>query len=99
MSTIQNTQPQSRPESKSAKKKKAKAEAPAQPSAATPEPDAAAGHTATDGTTNGADGAYESPYLKELYKYVTHRATVVTSQWLTRFFPQKHSQHQEEIGK
>ena len=70
MSTTQSSQPQPHPESKSAKKKKAKAEAPAQSSAATPEPDAAGG--LNDGATNGADGAYESPYLKELYKYVTH---------------------------
>lgn len=68
MSTTQDPQPSSHSESKSAKKKKAKAEATAQPPTAPPEPDAAAGQTATDGTTNGVDGAYESPYLKELYK-------------------------------
>ncbi len=68
MSTIQNPQPSSHSESKSAKKKKAKAEATAQPPIAPPEPEATAGQTAPDGTTNGVEGAYESPYLKELYK-------------------------------
>lgn len=68
MSTIQNPQSSSHLESKSAKKKKAKAEATAQPQIATPEPEATAGQTATDGTANGVDGTYESPYLKELYK-------------------------------
>lgn len=68
MSTIQNPQYSSPSESKSAKKKKAKGEATAQPPIASPEPEATAGQTATDGNTNGLDGAYESPYLKELYK-------------------------------
>lgn len=69
MSTIQNPQTSSNSESKSAKKKKAKAEAAAPSPAAPPEPETTMGQTAADGTTNGGDGAYESPYLKELYKY------------------------------
>jgi len=65
MAAPQNTAPRS--ESKSAsKKKKSKAtgetvapvdDAPAPVSEATPE-------------SNNGDGSYESPYLKELYKYV-----------------------------
>ncbi|KAL6720214.1 hypothetical protein ACLMJK_002135 [Lecanora helva] len=69
MSAVQNPQNSSQSESKSAKKKKAKAQAAAQTPATAPEPEATAGQTATDGT-NGADGAYESPYLKELYKNI-----------------------------
>ncbi len=57
--------PQQQQESKSAKKKKAKAEAPAKPNAPS---DGETAHVATEGPTNGADSAYESPYLKELYK-------------------------------
>ena len=56
-------------ESKSARKKKAKAEAPVQTSASPTEPESGAGPTAVDGAASGADGSYESPYIKELYKY------------------------------
>lgn len=69
MSAVQNTQNQSVSESKSAKKKKAKAEATARSPSATAEHEATAGQTSTDGTANGIDSSYESPYLKELYKY------------------------------
>ena len=67
MSSIQKTQSSAQSESKSAKKKKAKAEA------AAPTPNAsleseADGRRPSD--TNGADVSYESPYLKELHKYV-----------------------------
>ena len=64
---------QQQQESKSAKKKKAKAENSAK---ASPPPvaDTAAAPEATEGTTNDVDGAYESPYLKELYKSVTKLA-------------------------
>ncbi len=58
-STIQN--PEVRSESKSAKKKKAKTEA-AATSAPTPVEEKGVPENA-----NG-DGAYESPYLRELYK-------------------------------
>ena len=68
MSTVQNPQTSSQSESKSAKKKKAKAQAVGQSTTTAPEPEATAGQTATEGTTNGVDGSYESPYLKELYK-------------------------------
>ena len=54
-------------QSKRSRKKKANAEAPGQ-SALTPA-DAEAGNGNIDAATNGADGAYESPYIKELYKY------------------------------
>ena len=71
MSAIQNNQSQPLSESKSAKKKKAKAEAEAsaRPPSAAAEQEAPAGQT-TDATPNGIDSTYESPYLKELYKYV-----------------------------
>ena len=68
MSTTQNPQTSAQSESKSAKKKKAKAEATARSQEAPPENEATAAQTAVDSTANGVDGAYESPYLKELYK-------------------------------
>ncbi len=55
-------------ESKSARKKKAKAEAPTRIVASPTEPESGAGQTAVDGAATGADGSYESPYIKELYK-------------------------------
>ena len=57
--TTQN--PAVRSESKSAKKKKAKAE-----SSAETAPAVAPADTPTE--SNQGDGAYESPYIKELYK-------------------------------
>ncbi len=72
MSTIQNIQPSAISESKSAKKKKAKAEAAAPTPPAPSESEAAGGRRPSDGATNGADGSYESPYLKELHKYVSY---------------------------
>ena len=54
-------------QSKRGRKKKANAEPPA-PSTSTPV-DADAGNGTADAATNGNDGAYESPYIKELYKY------------------------------
>lgn len=68
MSTIQTTQLRNNSESKSAKKKKAKAEAAAPIPAVPSESEAAGGRRGSDGATNGADGSYESPYLKELHK-------------------------------
>ena len=56
-------------ESKSARKKKAKAEASTKSTDVLTPTDAEAAHTNGDPETgNGADGSYESPYLKELYK-------------------------------
>lgn len=54
-------------QSKRSRKKKANAENPAQ-SAPTPA-DAEAGNGTADAASNGADGSYESPYIKELQKY------------------------------
>ena len=51
-----------------ARKKKAKSEVPTQSVPAPPEAEAQSG--SADAVTNGSDGAYESPYIKELYKYV-----------------------------
>ena len=68
MSAVQNPHNPSQTQSKSAKKKKAKAEAVSQSPVVVPEHEATAGQIATDGGTNGVDGSYESPYLKELYK-------------------------------
>lgn len=70
MSTTQVSYPLAQSESKSARKKKAKAEAPVQTTASPTEPQSGAGQTAVDGAATGADGSYESPYIKELYKYV-----------------------------
>ncbi len=55
-------------ETKSARKKKAKAEAPVQTAASPTEPESGAAQTTPDGAASGADGSYESPYIKELYK-------------------------------
>ena len=69
MSTAQVSSSLAHSESKSARKKKAKAEAPVPTTAASPtEPESGAGQTAVDGVATGADGSYESPYIKELYK-------------------------------
>ncbi|KAK4696601.1 hypothetical protein P7C71_g1352, partial [Lecanoromycetidae sp. Uapishka_2] len=70
MSSIQNNQISAHPESKSAKKKKAKAEAATPRPAAPSEPEAAGGRRASDVASNGADGSYESPYLRELQKNI-----------------------------
>lgn len=57
-------------ESKSSKKKKAKAEiAENQPQPASTESEVGARRDSADATANGTDGAYESPYIKELQKY------------------------------
>lgn len=70
MATTTGSTPHAQPESKSAKKKKAKAETSAKALSVPSDGDGGAAPPAADTTTNGADGAYESPYLKELNKYV-----------------------------
>ncbi|CAD6580387.1 MAG: hypothetical protein ASARMPREDX12_004198 [Alectoria sarmentosa] len=70
MSTAQVSSALAHSESKSARKKKAKAEAPTQTVASPTDPEPGAGQTAVDGATAGADGSYESPYIKELYKNI-----------------------------
>lgn len=72
MTSATNFNPQAQFESKSAKKKKAKAEIPKDTSPPL-DGDTGGGQATTEGTINGIDGAYESPYLKELYKYVLLR--------------------------
>jgi hypothetical protein len=65
-----NTNPQLPTESKSARKKKSsKAEAAA--SSPAPPSDRADSTTGLDANakSNGAEGAYESPYIKEIQKY------------------------------
>ncbi|KAL8736049.1 MAG: hypothetical protein Q9181_002598 [Wetmoreana brouardii] len=57
-------------ESKSAKKKKAKAEAAAKETTVQPNVDTEAGKSNAENASNGADGSYESPYMKELYKSI-----------------------------
>lgn len=72
MSAPTTSNPPVQNESRSAKKKKAKAEVPVTvPSApsTTPSAEVGAGQAAAEPSTNGADGAFESPYIKELYKY------------------------------
>lgn len=71
MAAASSPNPQIISESKSAKKKKSKAEAAAKESNAQFDSEAANGHGPNDPVLNGADGTYESPYLKELYKYAT----------------------------
>lgn len=70
--TATTSLPNTQPESRSAKKKKAKAEVAAKGSSVPSDGDAGATQPSADATTNGADGTYESPYLKELYKYVPY---------------------------
>ena len=69
MSTTTIPNPSAPTESKSAKKKKAKAEGPK--ATIVEAPQSPSGETVTvglDAGTNGAEGNYESPYMKELYK-------------------------------
>lgn len=69
MSSAQVSNSLAHSDSKSARKKKAKAEtAPIQTAASPTEPEIGGGQTAIDGAATGADGSYESPYIKELYK-------------------------------
>ncbi|SLM34334.1 hypothetical protein LPUS_03083 [Lasallia pustulata] len=73
MSAPTTSNPPVQNESRSAKKKKAKAEVPVTvPSApsTTPSAEVGAGQAAAEPSTNGADGAFESPYIKELYKNI-----------------------------
>lgn len=72
MATPQVSNSLAHSESKSARKKKAKAEAPVQSAVSPTEPDSGTGQAAIDGAATGADGSYESPYIKELYKYACH---------------------------
>ena len=69
MSTSQVSSSIAHSESKSARKKKAKAEAPNQATASPTDPESGIGQTTADGAVTGADASYESPYIKELYKY------------------------------
>lgn len=57
-------------ESKSAKKKKAKAEAAVKDTTVQSNLESETIKPNVENIANGVDGAYESPYMKELYKYV-----------------------------
>lgn len=67
MSGIESNPPLSQ-ESKSAKKKKAKAEAAGKITTVQPSLDPEAAKSPVENVTNGVDGPYESPYVKELNK-------------------------------
>ncbi|KAL9022091.1 MAG: hypothetical protein Q9185_000709 [Variospora sp. 1 TL-2023] len=69
MSGVEANPPPSQ-ESKTARKKKAKAGASAKETNVQPTVDADVPKPTVDVSTNGADGSYESPYMKELYKSV-----------------------------
>lgn len=69
MSGVEANPPPSQ-ESKTARKKKAKAGASAKETNVQPTVDADVPKSTVDVSTNGADGSYESPYMKELYKSV-----------------------------
>lgn len=71
-SNVAQSAPQANAESKSARKKKAKAEvATAQPAPASVESEgAAARRPSADEGVNGIDGSSDSPFVKELQKYV-----------------------------
>ncbi len=84
MSSTAVANPAAQQPSKSARKKKGKADAPAKvPTAPTETETGGDSPVATEGATNGADGAYESPYLKDLYRYDSARARL----WDTVDFP------------
>ncbi|KAI9647295.1 hypothetical protein NHQ30_003678 [Ciborinia camelliae] len=71
--------PASKPESKSAKKKKAKIEAvEVQKSVAPPAATEKAPSNSAEESSNG-DGAYESPYIKELYKNIRNVNKKITN--------------------
>lgn len=67
MAAATSSIPQLQPESKSAKKKRAKSEASAKASSALSDGDGGV-QASIEAATNGSDGVYESPYIKELYK-------------------------------
>ena len=72
MSSAPVSNPPALNESKSSRKKKAKAEAPKAASdlpAPSPSIDTTNGQPGVEQTINGVEGNYESPYIKELYKY------------------------------
>lgn len=71
MAAVSNSIPQAPLESKSAKKKKTKADVIAKEPHVQSEGETGNGQGLNEAVSNGADGAYESPYLKELYKYAT----------------------------
>ena len=65
MSAMVSNPPQ---QSNRSRKKKAKAETTSEPAAA---PEVETGNGAVDNASEGVDGAYESPYIKELLKYAS----------------------------
>ncbi|KAL8656305.1 MAG: hypothetical protein Q9210_000343 [Variospora velana] len=69
MSGVEANPPVSQ-ESKTARKKKAKAGGSAKETAVQPTVEADVSKSTVDVSTNGADGSYESPYMKELYKSI-----------------------------
>ncbi|KAL8756202.1 MAG: hypothetical protein Q9184_004579 [Pyrenodesmia sp. 2 TL-2023] len=69
MSAVEANPPVSQ-ESKTAMKKKAKAKSVAKDVTVQPTIEAEGSKPNADNVTNGADGAYESPYMKELYKSI-----------------------------
>lgn len=69
MSGVEANPPVSQ-ESKSAKKKKAKSGATAKETTVQSNVETEAGKPTSETPTNGIDGSYESPYMKELYKCV-----------------------------
>jgi len=70
MAAANATNPPAAVESKTARKKKSKADAagPLDSGSATPTQEAAP--ASTEAPASGVDGAHDSPYLKELNKYV-----------------------------
>ncbi|KAI9813978.1 MAG: hypothetical protein M1827_003442 [Pycnora praestabilis] len=73
MSTAAVTNPNTQNESKSARKKKSKIDTSGNDSSvasATPSAEAGLTPVVQEATTNGVDGNYESPYIKELYKSI-----------------------------
>lgn len=72
MSTVTNSAPTVPTESKSSRRKKAKADgsnSTSEDAARSPTAEAGAKPTGAETPVNGAEGSYESPYIKELYKY------------------------------
>lgn len=69
MSSAAISNPPSQQGSKGAKKKKAKQDTPTKSPSVTVDTEGG-GEARAEGATNGAEGAYESPYIKDLNRYL-----------------------------
>lgn len=78
MSSAAVSNPPTQQQSKSAKKKKGKQDAAAKSPGGSVEVEGG-GESRTEANTNGTDGPYESPYLKDLNRYFRSRPVLLDS--------------------